>query len=253
MTELQMISPSEIEAASRALISARRTSLGIEVQMPVVYPTGQSVTVVVNIEGGDYIVHDAGFGAMALTSAGVALTQQLRARLSSLARHYGCDFIEGRMSRRCAPEQVALAMALVANASRTVGDQAIEARKRPMAKFKLEMATVVAGVFGQKRVRQDEEIKSDNGKRYRVNALVLSEDQAKPFAFVEAVNDEQAVNRHFREFYDLKRTHRFSGVQRIAIFDNRRHWQPGELSVLDDVSTRVPYSDASRELQRIAA
>src|SRR5690242_1510334 len=126
MTQLQAISPHEIEAASRALITARKTTLGVEIQMPVVYPTGHTVTVEVTVQGGHYVVHDAGFGSMSLTSAGVTLTKSLQERLSLLAKYYGCEFIEGRMSRRCTVEQIALAAVMVANASRTVGDQAID-------------------------------------------------------------------------------------------------------------------------------
>ena len=78
---LTVISPTELEAAARALIEARRTNLGIEVTMLVVYPTGQMVTVVITVADGDYLVHDAGQGAMCLTSAGARLSAQLERRL----------------------------------------------------------------------------------------------------------------------------------------------------------------------------
>lgn len=127
--QLHILSPTEIEAASRALITARKTNLGIEIQMPVIYPTGSTVTVVVTVQGGEYLIHDAGMGAMALTSSGITLSKTLEERLSALAKHYGCDFIGGRMSRRCTPPQVALAALMVANASRTVGDQALDQKR----------------------------------------------------------------------------------------------------------------------------
>jgi hypothetical protein len=253
MTKLKSISPREIEAASRALISARKTSLGIEVQMPVVYPTGESVVVVVTVHGGEYVVHDAGFGAMYLTSAGITLNETLQMRLSALAHHYGCDFIEGRMSRQCTPEQIALAMVMVANASRTVGDQALEAKKRPMTLFKREMSDAVMGLYGSKRIRHDETVVGATGTSYRVNAIVLDKAERDPVAFIEAVTDEQAVNRHFREFYDFGLSEKYKIVSRVAIYDSRRTWRPGDLTLLRGVARTVPYANIAKDLPAIAA
>jgi hypothetical protein len=248
-----ILSPQEIEAASRALISARKTNLGIELQMPVVYPTGSAVTVVVTIQGGEYVVHDAGAGVMALTGAGITVSKTLQERLVSLAKHYGCEFIGGRMSRRCSPSQIALAAVMVANASRTVGDQALDAKRKPIAIFKREMADVVADVFGKRRVREEEAIKGASGTTYRVNAVVLDATETTPVAFVEAVTDDQSVNRHFREFYDLKRSPQYADVSRVGIYDSRRIWRPGDLAILDEVGQVIPYSNASVDLRGVAA
>lgn len=251
MSSARVIPPDELAAASRALISARRTNLGVEVQMPVIYPTGESVTVVVTVQGGEYLVHDAGFGAMYLTSSGVSLNQTLRARLAQLAIQYGCDFIDGRMSRRCSAEQVALAMVMVANASRTVGDQAIEARKRPIASFKRELIDLVTDMYGA-RVRPDEEVRGTYGTLYRVNAAILDSGQTSVVTFIEAVADESSVNRHFREFWDLSKSPIYENVTRLAVYDSRRNWREGDLSILQTVSKIVPYLNAQMELATAA-
>ena len=88
MSDIRVITPEEIEVTARAIVSAKTTSLGIEVTTPVVYPNGDLVTVAVTIEGGEYVVHDAGFGAMYLNSAGVRLTRQLARRFTELAARY---------------------------------------------------------------------------------------------------------------------------------------------------------------------
>lgn len=133
---MRIVTPEEIEASARAIVSARTTSLGIEVTTPVVYPSGDLVTVAVIIDGGEYVVHDAGFGAMYLNSAGVRLSTQLARRFTQLAARYGCAFIGGRMTRRCAPDHVAMAAIMVANASRTIGDQALEVRRQSETNFR---------------------------------------------------------------------------------------------------------------------
>jgi hypothetical protein len=119
----RQIAPEDLEAACRALIAARRTNLGVEVALPVVYPTGQAVRVLVAAEGGAYVVHDASHGAMCLTAAGVRFTRELEARLVRLAEAFGCEYLNGRISTRCREDQLAVAVALGANASRGVGDE----------------------------------------------------------------------------------------------------------------------------------
>lgn len=75
-----------IEAEARALISAHTTNLGVEVTMPVLYPNGNAVNVVVAAHAERYLVHDAGAGAMHLSSFGIAITKPLRGRLSERSR-----------------------------------------------------------------------------------------------------------------------------------------------------------------------
>lgn len=124
---MHRLTPSEIEAAARALVTARETALGVEVTTPVIYPNGDCVNVTVSVEGSDYLVHDSGLGAMYLTTEGAKMTRQLSRRLSAIATRYQCEFIDGRMMRRCNADDAAVAAILVANASRSVGDHAVEA------------------------------------------------------------------------------------------------------------------------------
>lgn len=119
------LNPEEIECATRALVTARQTNIGVEITTPVMYPDGQCITVVATARDHGYLVHDAGFGAMNLASAGLRLTRGLSKKFADLAAAYGCEFVDGRMERYCSADQVAVAAVLVANASRTVGDEAL--------------------------------------------------------------------------------------------------------------------------------
>ena len=142
MNGISKLSVSDLEAASRSLIKARETNLGYEVELPVVYPNGQCVAVVINVSGGAYVVHDAGHGALNLTEAGLSLTKQLTERLRRLADAYGCEFVSGRMTKSCTEQQLAIAIALVANASRAVGDQIFEQREGRLRDFRREVETM---------------------------------------------------------------------------------------------------------------
>ncbi len=201
---MRLITPDELEAAARALITARTTNLGVEVTMPVIYPNGEAVTVVVTVDGGDYMVHDAGFGAMYLTASGMKLTKQLVQRLAHLASHYGCDFIENRMTRRCTSDQLALAIAMVANASRTIGDQGLEARQRSERDFRRAVTDRLVDTMGN-RVREHQQFKGQSGRSYRVGNIVLDTALQLPLAFVESFANRNSSNSSRRRSHALSK------------------------------------------------
>ena len=240
----------EVEAASRALISARKTNLGIEVTMPVIYPDGQAVIVVVTVEGGDYVVHDAGLGVMYLTTAGIKFTKKLRERLASLATHYGCDFIAGRMTRRCNADQVALAIALVANASRTIGDQALEARRRTESEFRKTVTESLYEVAG-KRVRSLSQVKGKSGRTYRVQNIILDQSQTTPVAFVEALAHRGSVADKYMEFDDLKRA--YPNPARLAVYDHGVNLTRADISLLRVVSEPITLRKSRAKFKQLAA
>ena len=189
---MRSVTTEEIEAAARALITARQTNLGIELTMPVVYPNGQLVTVAVTIDSGRYLVHDAGFGAMYLTSAGIQMTKQLSQRLAHLAAQYGCEFVGARMQRHCDPDQIAIAAAMVANASRTIGDRALEARHQIESDFRVAVAEKLRSIGG-KRVKDNEQVKGKHGRLYRMPHVVLDASETRPIAFVMALPIDPAI------------------------------------------------------------
>lgn len=251
MTEISRnLTPADLANVSRALISARETNLGIEVQLPVVYPNGQCVSVVVTVAGGNYIVHDAGFGAMSLTAAGVDLTKVLAQRLSRLGQDYGCEFVDGRMSRVCTENQLPIAIALVANASRAVGDQVWEHRERRVRDFRKEVQLALGRALPEDRVRKLQVI-GDSGTTYKVSHVILSADKTRQLAFVEPIPDQQTVDRKFREFSDIKITEEYDEVARIAVYDDKAPWRDGDLALLARVSNIVPFDSFPLRIERL--
>lgn len=247
------LSVSDLEAASRSLIKAKETNLGYEVELPVVYPNGQCVSVVISVSGGSYVVHDAGHGALNLTEAGLSLTKQLTARLRRLADAYGCEFVSGRMTKLCTEQQLAIAIALVANASRAVGDQIFEQREGRLRDFRREVASAVASVVPERRVRTAAMVVGESGTSYRIANVVLASDAQTELAFVEPISDQSSVNSKFREFFDISSNEDYASVARISVYDDRISWRDGDLAVLDRVSNIVPFSVLSRRLERLAA
>lgn len=244
------ISDRDLEAACRSLISARHTPSGVEVTMPVIYPNGQAVNVLVTVEAGEHVVHDAGGGAMFLTLSGIDLSKRLRDRLSHLAQQYGCEFINGRMSMRCSADQLAVAIVLVANASRVVGDQALRAASEQAEVFREAVSARLRELVG-KRLREREVIVGNSGREYRVGNVILDRQEKARIAFVEAVPNHQAVERRVSEFLDLKEE--YPEIARESVYNDRIEWENHSLILLKHVSNPVPFSHSDQRIRAIAS
>ncbi len=246
------ITASDLQASVRETVTARETNLGIEIQTSVLYPDGHAVTVVVLQHLDEFEVHDASFGAMHFAGNGVRLNDATATRLSEMASDYGCKFIDSRMTRRCAAEQVSAAVIMVANASRLVGDYAYSVRRKTIRDFKREVTNAVSEVLGSDRIRNDEEVVGESGTQYKVNVIILDETKARPIAFVETIAEQNAVNGRFRAFYDIKLNDNISGIDRLSIYDDRHQWRAGDLLLLQNVSNPVPFTNIKPRLMKLA-
>jgi hypothetical protein len=225
------VDPVAIKNALLSLIDIRRTNLGCEVQLPLFYPDGGSVTVTVTAERGEYIVHDAGNGTMVLNSSGVQMTRNLSQKIVSLAEHYGCEFSSGRVERRCSPDDIGVCAAIVANASRAVGDQVFHRQVIGPIDFRREVLGKVRDIVGNNRFRENEEVLGESGYSYQVSAVILDGEASRPIGFVEPIKDHEAATKKFREFWDISRSDKFGSIKRISLFDDTRQWDRADLLI----------------------
>ncbi len=239
----------DLEAACRALVHVQRSNLGLEVQLPVIYPNGDFVTVVVTPHGDEFIVHDAGFAAMTLANHGVKTSPKLRARIDTLAKHFGCEFLNDRMSRVSPRDQLSLAVAVVANASRTIADQLLQTHPQPIFSFRQQVIDRVKEFIGSERVRENETVTGDSGTQYSIGAVVMDRQLSQSVAFVEAVRDMDGVNKRLREFYDISLVPSLNDRERIVLYDDEAQLRQGDLLVLQNVSNVVRFSDAESRLR----
>lgn len=245
------IDPAAIKNALSSLIEIKRTNIGCEVQLPLFYPDGGSVTVTVTAERGEYIVHDAGNGAMVLNASGVQITRSLSQKIFQLAEHYGCEFSGTRVERRCSPEDIGVCAAIVANASRAVGDQIFQRQVIAPIDFRREVLSRVRNLVGDNRFRENEEVHGESGYSYNVSAVILDGDASKPISFVEPIKDHEAATKKFREFWDISRSDRFGQIKRVSLFDDARRWDQADLLILQEVSNLVRVSDAEASMRGI--
>jgi hypothetical protein len=252
MTTLKLNTVESLEAACRELVRVERSSLGLEVQLPVIYPNGDLVTVVVAEENGQTIVHDGGFAAMTLATAGVTVTRKMRARIIALSKHYGCEFLNDRMVKVAVEDQLPLAVAVVANASRTIADQLLQTHAQPLFSFRQEVIDRVKEYVGAARVRENEPVTGKSGTQYQIGAVVLDKALRTPVAYVEAIKDLEGVNKRFREFYDISQLLFSPEPDRIIMYDDKASLRQGDLIILQDVSNVVRFSDAASRFRPLA-
>lgn len=245
-------SAESLEAACRELVRVERSSLGLEVQLPVIYPNGDLVTVVVTEENGSTIVHDGGFAAMTLATGGVAITRKMRDRIVALSTHYGCEFRNERMIKTALADDLPLVVAVVANASRTIADQLLQTHAQPLFTFRQEVIARVKEYVGAKRVRENEAVTGKSGTQYNIGAVVLDKALRDPVAYVEAVKDLEGVNKRFREFYDISQMLFNPEPDRIIMYDDNANLRQGDLIILQDVSNVVRFSDAETRFRQMA-
>ncbi len=248
---MRRLTTEEIGSAASALVMAEETSLGVEVTTPVVYPDGRAVTVVVSVDSGEHVVHDAGFGSMFLTSSGIKLSKQIRKRLTSMAEVYGCEFLNGRMTRRADTEHIALAIAMVANASRCVGDEVLEARRRAESDFIVAVTDSLRDVVGGKRLRTNEQYTGESGAHYRVHNVILDNAESDAIAFVEPLSSRSVVSQRFMEFTDLRPLHQ--GANMYAVADDHEDLSEPHQILLRRVCELVPYSESRERFKPLAA
>lgn len=245
------LSAGAVENKARSLIGARSTALGIEITTPIVYPDGDCVLVIVAQEAGRYLVHDVGIGSMKLSREGIAIGREMRERLVVVAARYDCLFHADRMSRSCSCDEIATSIMLVANASRTVGDIASEARRQSENSFRYVLTERVREIFGS-RLKENEVFRGQSRTAYRVANTILDESGREPVAFVVPLASRSAVASQFRELYDLRAA--FPNIHRGSVYDEASDFRPKEDGwVLNEVGQVIPFGQIQIELPRALA
>ncbi len=205
----------DIEKAIRALVTAQETNLGIEVTVPVAFGDGELASVVIEAADGGFMAHDAGFSAMRLSAAGVSLSRHVVHRLNEYAQRYRCEFLDGRVFACAGAGDMAQAVCLVANASRSVADYIYEIRRQADYDFRATVFDRLREIVGN-RMRETEEFRGASGRLYRL-PIVLNSALSKPQNFLSTLAQRQVVPQSFAMFCDLRDA--FPTVERDAVYD----------------------------------
>jgi hypothetical protein len=239
----------DVESAVRALVEACPTPLGLEVSTPVIYANGDYVTVIVAQESDGYITHDAGMGGMHIASEGIGLGGDMATRLRGVAARYDCQIDGGRITRSCALDDLGASVALVANASRAVGDVIVEIRRHGESQFRHVVTEGIREIAGD-RLRENESFKGASGTTYRVPNVILDQNLQVARAFVLPVASRSAVPTQFRELFDLRAA--FPDVYLESIYNDESDFRPQQDGwVLQQVGEVLPISALRARMPKI--
>lgn len=242
------ISPQKIEAALRSLIVAERIGVGVEVSTPVAYPGGDLVNVIVEDINGASVVHDSGLAAMRLAQMGVTINRHTAMRLTDYASRFNCDFVGSRVTAKVGDLPIEHAIAMVANASRSIADYGLEIRKHAETDFRATVAGALREIIGR-RLRENEEIKGASGRHYRVSAVILNELENAPLCFVAPIANRASVSHGFAMLYDLKQ--KFAKTQHEAIYDETGDLRDEDRSLLQSVGDVFTLEEAQRQFKAL--
>ena len=245
------MSSGQLEAALRALISSEESNLGLEVTMPVMMPDGQSVTVVVAREHDEHdkcVVHDASFGAMYFSAYGGKVSKAFDDRLKQVALKYGCVYRNGRVSRSCTEDEVPVACVVVANASRSIGDQALELREAAENELKYQIVEILRVMVGD-RLREHETVRGYSGRSYRIPGVVLDANLRHPTDYVLPITSRSSVLHSFGELYDLRQAH--GDVVNDLVYNESLDLRPEDRRILQQAADLVPFKQMATRLARL--
>jgi len=228
------ISASDVENAIRSLTVAEKTNLGIEISVPVAYGDGGLVTVIIEQSGSEFSVHDSGFSAMRLSSAGVSLSSHVVRRLSEQTARYKCSFKEGRVTARARLDDLAQVVCLVANAARSVADYVYEIRRHAETDFRLIVIDKLREIVGARA--EADEFRGKSGRLYRIT-FVLNPAMTGPQNFVSTVANRPAVPLSYAALSDLRGA--FPLVERDAVYDDEAGLRDEDRAFLASADAQV--------------
>jgi len=168
-----------VELAIAKLLRVRHDSDRVEIVMPVIFPNGSMVTLVVMpAEGGRHIVTDDGGAAHEAEMAGVSHSAFSRIA-NAAARKAGAIFDQhALLYLDVSSEQLSGALIVMADLARDVVARALEGAARSTAEImRDEMIERLDRIFTPQRVLKDVDVRGSSHSMYQVDALVEIRDQ----------------------------------------------------------------------------
>lgn len=245
---MENIDPKYVETAVRSLVVASKIKYGVEVSTNVAYLGGDLVSVIVEGVPDGVIVHDGGVAAERLALSGLKINKDVITRLADLSARYNCAFEDRRVVARSDHATLELAVAMVANASRAVSDYVVELRRHAEADFRAIVTDVLRDVVGS-RLRENDEFPGLSGRKYRVSAVILDENQLRPISFIAPVANRSNVAHNFAMLYDLHGGYPSSSQE--AIYDEASGLRLEDRALLDTVCNVYPLAEARQKFSAI--
>jgi hypothetical protein len=237
-----------VEKAVRDFISAEEIGLGIEVSSLVAYPGGDLVNVIVERVRSELVVHDSGSAAMRLSEQGISISKHVSARLVDYAGRFNCRFEGNRVALNCNIDSVGYAVAMVANASRSVADYALEIRRHAESDFRHMVADVLRELIGA-RLRENEDYEGKSGRKYRVAATILDASESRPIRLISPIASRAVVDHSFAMLSDIKL--KYPTLANECVYDETGDVRDEDREFLSSVCEVYAFMEARRHFREL--
>lgn len=189
-----------VDSAISQLVSVRHSDQSSMVGLPIFYPSGAAVTVIVEAVRAGFYVTDGGFAYREIAMVGgEALFQRTAKRV---AEFIGVDVNSRKFFATAPVEQLASAIADVAAASERTAHTVIERiSNRHDNELAMSLYRRLTEVFGSARVEPEAKIKGASTREWDVSDLVHLDGHQVAFDIV--TNNHASVYASSTKFHDL--------------------------------------------------
>lgn len=245
-----MIDARTIKEALCSSISVTQLEDGVRVTTHCLYPSNGTVTVTIRPGLGGYIVGDDRGATSEAWSCGLA-TLATDKQIRPLLKSYGLHVNNGEiLSPPVGENELAAAILLVANAAKDVADWSLaHLRERPKRNFKAELASLLERHFHGNLKHLP--IVGLSNRQYNFDHVVLLSNDRR--LIIDAVvNDPSSINSRVVANLDVRMVNDVK-IEQLIVYDDDAPWSSSDLKVLEVGARTVPFSNAEREIKRLAA
>lgn len=223
---------------------------GVVVTTQCVYPSNSFAKVFVQGGIDTFVASDEGSALREIESVGGDVPKPDK-MLAPIVKRYGLQIAEGVISAPpCDSASLALAIALVANASKSVAEWLFEHTKiRPVENFKFEIASILRRDF-HNSVRSDTLVGHSNKPHKFDNIIFLS--GSRRLVIDPVINDRSSINARVVANMDL-RAAEYSGLEQRIVFDDRQDWKIEDINLLQVGAPVIQYTRAQEVIKRLAS
>ena len=229
----------------------KKVEHGLVVNTGIIFVGGDSVQVLISDHKTGYLVSDQSSAAVYLESHGISIGSKLQHNFSKHAQRYGCGYVGNRVERTCSAEQLPVAILMVANASRLIGDYVLEIRRQVDKEFKRAVTDKLREAVGS-RMRQQESVVGHSGRTWHIDNLVLDAQLIRPIAFIETVSNRKVVDKRVATFLDL--SNKYKNELKQAVIKEESDLRQEDYQLLKGTcSDVVPFKDSKKKFEKIDA
>lgn len=216
------------------------------------YPSNESVAVIVEGGASEFIVHDDGGAVDEIASIGGRLEKSHKL-VGYILRPYGLAMDEHGVIRSpiVPPDQLLGTIILVANASKEVAEDLIQRiRPRSRRSFREDLARLLELKFPKHVVRNSILLGASN-KPHKFDHIVRLDENRK-LVIDAVVNDPGSINAAVVAHLDVNRA-KPQGIEQRIVYDDHERWSSADLSLLKVGARPVAFSRVADVLDKLAA